>query len=285
MYPRHVLPEGRLAMKPQSRAARSQQGFALILALLSLVVLTLLGLTLATTTSTELQIASNYRWSKQAYYNAEAGVEAAVALLSTTGLDDFGDMSTAPPGVLDVARTTSWAMSTLQMPTGPLPSGMDYYPVTAIPGCDERGGGVGYGRVVQIGATRLEEQSTVFGAQGLPGTFTAWVRREVRMNAADGRFLDNDKNTVAVLTVMGTAPKTAPLSAFDRTRQATRVIEVVIGKASGTTTCRGTLPASGQVGRGPLNANYAKCVELGEGGVAVLGGLFDQTARGTLAKQ
>ena len=39
--------------------------------------LTFLGLTLATTTSTELQIATNYRWSQQARYNAEAGIEAA----------------------------------------------------------------------------------------------------------------------------------------------------------------------------------------------------------------
>ena len=44
--------------------------------------LTFLGLTLATTTSTELQIATNYRWSLQAQYNAEAGIEAARIVLS-----------------------------------------------------------------------------------------------------------------------------------------------------------------------------------------------------------
>ena len=57
--------------------AAGEGGFALILAILSLMLLTFLGLTLAATTSTELQIATNYRWSQQALYNAEAGIEAA----------------------------------------------------------------------------------------------------------------------------------------------------------------------------------------------------------------
>ena len=61
---------------------RGERGFALILAILSLMLLTFLGLTLATTTSTELQIATNYRWSQQALYNAEAGLEAARIVLS-----------------------------------------------------------------------------------------------------------------------------------------------------------------------------------------------------------
>ena len=52
-----------------------QQGFALVVAILALMLLTFLGLTLAATTSTELQIAANHRWSAQAYYNAEAGIE------------------------------------------------------------------------------------------------------------------------------------------------------------------------------------------------------------------
>ena len=56
-------------------------GFALILAILALMLLTFLGLTLATMTSTELQIATNYRWSQQALYNAEAGLEYGKALL------------------------------------------------------------------------------------------------------------------------------------------------------------------------------------------------------------
>src|SRR5512139_1916849 len=58
-----------------------ESGFALLLAILSLMLLTFLGLTLAATTSTELQIATNYRWSLQAFYNAEAGIEAGKRVL------------------------------------------------------------------------------------------------------------------------------------------------------------------------------------------------------------
>ncbi len=55
--------------------ARGQGGFALILALMALVLLTTLGLTLTATTSTELRIATNFRWSEQAQHNAESGIE------------------------------------------------------------------------------------------------------------------------------------------------------------------------------------------------------------------
>ena len=68
--------EVREAMSDKSRDHGQEQGFALILAILSLMLLTFLGLTLATTTSTELRIATNYRWNTQALYNAEAGIEA-----------------------------------------------------------------------------------------------------------------------------------------------------------------------------------------------------------------
>ena len=68
--------EAREAMSDKNRDRRHEGGFALILAILALMLLTFLGLTLATTTSTELRIATNYRWNTQALYNAEAGIEA-----------------------------------------------------------------------------------------------------------------------------------------------------------------------------------------------------------------
>ena len=55
-----------MAQVKKAETARGESGFALVLAILSLMLLTFLGLTLATTTSTELQIATNYRWSQQA---------------------------------------------------------------------------------------------------------------------------------------------------------------------------------------------------------------------------
>ncbi len=56
------------------RRADEEQGFALVLAILALLLLTFLGLTLAVNTTTELQIATNFKWSQQALFNAEAGV-------------------------------------------------------------------------------------------------------------------------------------------------------------------------------------------------------------------
>ena len=57
-----------LLMRTNRSVHGTQSGFALVLALLALLLLTFLGLTLAVTTSTELQIATNYRWSEQARY-------------------------------------------------------------------------------------------------------------------------------------------------------------------------------------------------------------------------
>ena len=66
---------------PQTDPRAREAGMALVLAIMALMLLTFLGLTLAATTSTELQIATNYRWSEQARYNAEAGVEAGKVIL------------------------------------------------------------------------------------------------------------------------------------------------------------------------------------------------------------
>ena len=82
---------------------RGERGFALVLAILSLMLLTFLGLTMATTTSTELQIATNYRWSQQALYNAEAGLEAARIVLS-----NVADVTTQWRRSCPPARTTWW---------------------------------------------------------------------------------------------------------------------------------------------------------------------------------
>ena len=66
---------------PRTHPRPREAGIALVLALMALMLLTFLGLTLAATTSTELQIATNYRWSEQARYNAEAGIEAGKVIL------------------------------------------------------------------------------------------------------------------------------------------------------------------------------------------------------------
>jgi Tfp pilus assembly protein PilX len=51
-----------------------EEGSAMIIALMIMVVLTILGITATTTTEIELQIAGNERFHKIAFYNADAGI-------------------------------------------------------------------------------------------------------------------------------------------------------------------------------------------------------------------
>jgi type IV pilus assembly PilX-like protein len=60
------------------RRVRSEQGTALVIALMSMMLLTALGAAVVMVTSTETRIASNYRNSQEALYAADAAVERAV---------------------------------------------------------------------------------------------------------------------------------------------------------------------------------------------------------------
>ena len=102
--------EAREAMSDKNRDRRHEGGFALILAILALMLLTFLGLTLATSTSTELRIATNYRWNTQALYNAEAGIEAgkrALQNLSWLQILPAKRADWTPPATLPFTAVTS----------------------------------------------------------------------------------------------------------------------------------------------------------------------------------
>jgi hypothetical protein len=160
-------------MPPSPRVPRGERGFALILAILALLLLTFLGLTLAATTSTELQIASNYRWAQQALFNAEAGLEAGRALLA-----NMGDASV----VLPPARAGGWDPATLGKPVPPGNRPGYAYQRPDAQGlasrnfenseCDTWGNGVGYGTVLDDGVTLgapFQNVTTIFGRR-LNGT-------------------------------------------------------------------------------------------------------------------
>ena len=135
----------------------------------SLMLLTFLGLTLATTTSTELQIATNYRWSQQALYNAEAGLEAARIVLS-----NVADIATQWTAQLPAARRGPWAPGRRRLRSSRSRAG-----TSTASDCDTRGG-MGYGRVAgrrEPSATRTSDAST---GQTLNGAFTIWIRRPLR---------------------------------------------------------------------------------------------------------
>ena len=251
-------------------------GFALILAILALMLLTFMGLTLATMTSTELQIATNYRWSQQALYNAEAGIEFGKALL----------------------RDMNWSLVLPAPRMGPPPSGITCTPdgtafkcwrpqgtwTPAVPAepppysradphgnpsrnfenssCDRYGGGMGYGVVLDDGgANPAPYQNVTNSGAGIPalnGAFTLWVRRQVLLNR-DGSLSDAPagSDTTVVLTAEGTAPYTGETSdlAFTQTNRSIRILEATLSRSL-STPC-GT--RGGQVGGGPEGSNFSPC--------------------------
>ena len=70
------------------RATRGEEGSALMFALLALVFLTIIGLSLAVVTETEMMIGNNEQIAQETFYAAEAGVAAAISrLMITNSLD------------------------------------------------------------------------------------------------------------------------------------------------------------------------------------------------------
>jgi PilX N-terminal len=262
-------------MRIARRNTSPEAGFALILAILSLMLLTFLGLTLATTTSTELQIATNYRWSKQALYNAQAGLEAAKLLLSNVARTG-GNWGLIVPA----ARTAPWsAPINNQTPGAPVatPSaiaGRDYERNDCTPG--DRGG-VGYGVVLRAvdpqtsNSIRWENVSNFMG-QGLNGAFTLWVRREV-VAATNGTFTDDATAapTALVITSEGVAPFVGASTAFSRANQASQVIELTLALVTVDKKCRQPV---GQEGAGPSGENFDTCSKLTPGAGGSLGRVF-----------
>jgi PilX N-terminal len=271
-------------MRADRRHSSPEDGFALVLAILSLMLLTFLGLTLATTTSTELQIATNYRWSQQALYNAQAGLEASKLLLSNVARAG-GTWGGLVPG----PRTVAWVPPiNNQNPGAPsaAPSaitGRDYERSNCTPG-DRTG--IGYGVVLRAPdpatatPTRWENISSFMG-QGLNGGFTLWVRREV-VPANNGTFTDDLAGApiALVITSEGVAPYIGASTAFTRANQASRVIETTLALVTVDQKCRQPV---GQEGAGPSGENFDTCSKLTAGAGGSLGRVFGGTGTGTLA--
>jgi hypothetical protein len=260
--------------RPQPRTG--EQGFALVLAILSLMLLTFLGLTLATTTSTELQIATNYRWSQQALYNAEAGLEAARIVLSTVADDSaywqaqLPALRTGPPWRESYAPPHEAAAATRDFEKD---------------GCDDRGG-MGYGRVLSDGTT-LYENVSVFpatgpGGQALNGAFTIWIRRPLQVSNA-GEYSDVTGNDKVVVVAEGVAPYAGAADAFTRQRQATRVLETSFTLSLGEAGkgCMGG-GVQAQEGGSPVGDNFNPCASISEGATGSLADVFGGVGAGTL---
>lgn len=262
--------EAREAMSDKNFGRRHEQGFALILAILALMLLTFLGLTLATSTSTELRIATNYRWNAQAVYNAEAGIEAGKRILQTLNW----------ARILPQTRTGGWDPTTLTLPVAA--PGSTAYPLAGLQGtrnwemgnCDKFGSGAGYGAVLHDEASPVNVYENVTIVPGftsppaLNGAFTLWVRRPLMQNTATaGQYKDDNdmgKDDVMVLTAEGVAPYSggALQNASVRNNLARRIIEVSVRRQDQPVPCGNR---SGQAGGGPEGNNVfgTKCGEFG----------------------
>jgi hypothetical protein len=249
-----------------------ERGFALVLAILALMLLTFLGLTLATTTSTELQIATNFRWSQQALYNAEAGLEAARIVLSNEA-----DVTDGWLNQLPTQRPGTWAEGSAPGPdAADLPgTGHDFQ----MRNCDLRGG-LGYGVVLEDATTRYEDVST-FEGETLNGAFSIWIRRGLEVQN-DGTFADSDRNDALIIVSEGRAPYSGPETAFTTARQATRVLETTfsLGLSTVGDPCLGT--QAGQEGMSPTGENFNPCAPITAGASGSLAGAFGGAQAGAL---
>jgi len=255
--------------------ARGESGFALVLAILSLMLLTFLGLTLATTTSTELQIATNYRWSLQALYNAEAGIElgkrylrqiewqTVLPVARTGGFENYsgygsGNCSAGDPSHCPVPALTRATRS------------FENYACDQTAMVAAAAGFQGYGMVLDdVNFAVPFENVTTFLGQSLNGNFTLWVRRPYTLSATSPPYLEDDtRNDRLILTSEGIAPYSgaSATTQFGQANRAMRVLEVSLQRiAPGDCENR-----TSQVGSGPLGSGFDQCDPIREQGI--LGG-------------
>jgi len=210
-----------------------QEGSAFVISILILFVLTILGLALMLSTSTEKDISTNYRWGEQAFFNADAGLEYGKNVLAVYALNvgNFQTVLPLPRANVQVANATVAAA------TGPMLQGTDCAN-PAVAGCrdyqywiDQCPPGpygttgpctrVFIGRVLRrfgtgtpvlydfrsggLGTDFTEEDGiNPIGTPDVQGSVTLWVRRPI-VGIADYGATDNRHDRV-ILTAEGTAP-------------------------------------------------------------------------------
>jgi hypothetical protein len=258
-----------------------QEGFALVLSILILTILTFLGLALAATTSTEVQVATNFRRSQQALYAAEAGLEVGRRILRDAQW----------PTVLPPARAGRWTVAcaasslgsslqcTLQGAIEPRCPGDKPCPRTSTGialrdleahGCDVGGSHVGYGAVLlEPGGPPLQDRDA-FGGD-LPGaSYTLWVRRPTSAFATEVAGVDEHADATdddaLVLTAEGVVRAAGA--------RAVRVMEATLDRRA--VDAQDCAPRAGQEGGGPEGSGFSGCAGLDGAGVAAqLGGAGD----------
>lgn len=208
-------------MKSMTQRMKGNEGSAFVISILVLFVLTVLGLALMLTTTTEKDIAINYRWGEQAFFNADAALEYGKNVLAAYALtnQDFQGILPPPRANATVADNTQpWGTAVPGggcTPTTPGCRDFQYFIdqcPTAAPGPCTR---IYIGRVLPRldGTLAMWDFRAPAGTPGdldndgnpdIEGTFTLWVRRPV-VGTRDYGSLP-DENDRVILTAEGTAP-------------------------------------------------------------------------------
>ena len=266
-----------------SHRASAQSGFALILSLLALVLLTTMGLALSGNAGTELQIASNHRFREAARYNAEAGIEYGKSILKGANWGTILPPARLPGPVPDWDPKNAWNPVAQGAPTGAPPGPNPATRNFENWKCDTRGYGMGYGVVIMNPGTGLPEQyhQNIPGVGGvtLNGAFTLWVRRPVRWNAGlgTGTLMEDYPNTdVLILVSEGVAP--FPGAAPGNSVYTIETLITGAGGAGGTGWDYQCSNRSGQVGGSAQGGNSASCGVIQNISEALTGA----TGKGTL---
>lgn len=204
----------------------TEEGSAFVISILVLFVLSVLGMALMLTTTTEKDIAINYRWGEQAFFNADAALEYGKNVLASylAANNDFSAILPPPRTNVTVPDSTApWGEA------HPEPGACD----PSSPGCREyqyyadRCPPDGTNCVrVYIGRVLPRDDGTLAqydfrlpsgvagdldgdGTADLEGTTTLWVRRPVvgtQDYGAPSADFPSGFHDRAILTAEGTAP-------------------------------------------------------------------------------
>jgi hypothetical protein len=198
------------------------EGSAFVISILVLFVLSVLGLALMLTTTTEKDIAINYRWGEQAFFNADAALEYGKNVLASYALLSSDFSAILPPARADGTVPNNAAAWGMAHPDGgacsPASPGCRDYQYfidqcpQGVPGPCTR---VYIGRVLrrQDGTQAMWDFRMPAGTPGdldndgaidIDGTYTLWVRRPM-VGTRDYGSLPNENDRV-ILTAEGTAP-------------------------------------------------------------------------------
>jgi hypothetical protein len=211
---RNMNPKDVTSMHIREGGKSRQCGSAFVISILVLFVLSVLGLALMLTTTTETDISVNYRWGEMAFFNADAALEYGKNILALYAVADTDFINALPParGPAEMRNAPPGGCSLSTPPC------RDYqYQIEQDP-TDPASPIIFIGKVLvdPRTSTRVEfdlrappaSMADMLLDMEMQGTVTLWVRRPIAGDRDYG-WCDGcppDSNDRVILTAEGTAP-------------------------------------------------------------------------------